>query len=58
MLILDQLGGITPAHIQEKYWNVIANFLDNRDIDGTTSAVIELFNFEHLIDYTAWYVWQ
>jgi glucose/mannose transport system substrate-binding protein len=57
MLILDQHGSILPATAQPIYWDIMATFLAQPDIDATIEAVAEMFNTYGVKDASAWYVW-
>jgi glucose/mannose transport system substrate-binding protein len=57
MLILDQHGSILPATAQPIYWDIMATFLSQPDVDATIKAVAEMFNTYGVKDASAWYVW-
>jgi glucose/mannose transport system substrate-binding protein len=57
MLILDQHGSILPATAQPIYWDIMATFLAQPDVDATVQAVAEMFTTYGVKDASAWYVW-
>jgi glucose/mannose transport system substrate-binding protein len=57
MLILDQHGSILPATAQPIYWDILATFLAQPDVDGTVRAVAEMFDTYGVQEASAWYVW-
>jgi glucose/mannose transport system substrate-binding protein len=57
MLILDQHGSILPATAQPIYWDIMATFLAQPDVDATITAVAEMMNTYGVKDASAWYVW-
>lgn len=57
MLILDQHGSILPATAQPIYWDIMATFLAQPDVDATITAVAEMMNTYGVKEASAWYVW-
>jgi glucose/mannose transport system substrate-binding protein len=57
MLILDQHGSILPATAQPIYWDILATFLAQPDVDGTVRAVAEMLDTYGVKEASAWYVW-
>jgi glucose/mannose transport system substrate-binding protein len=57
MLILDQHGSILPASAQPIYWDIMATFLAQPDVDETIQAVASMFNTYGVKDASAWYSW-
>ncbi|HEC22241.1 MAG TPA: carbohydrate ABC transporter substrate-binding protein [Chloroflexi bacterium] len=57
MLILDQHGSIAPFSFTQAYWDVIAGFMSDPDVDGTISAVADLFETYNVAEEAAWYTW-
>ncbi|RIK44223.1 MAG: hypothetical protein DCC55_03265 [Chloroflexi bacterium] len=56
-LILDQHGSILPAAAQPIYWDIIATFLAQPDVDQTVTAVAEMMNTYNVQEASAWYTW-
>jgi glucose/mannose transport system substrate-binding protein len=56
-LILDQHGSILPAAAQPIYWDIIATFLAQPNVDQTVTAVAEMMNTYNVKEASAWYVW-
>lgn len=56
-LILDQHGSIAPFSFTQSYWDVIAGFLSNPDINKTVSSVQEMFELYDVKTEAAWYKW-
>jgi glucose/mannose transport system substrate-binding protein len=57
MLILDQHGSILPATAQPIYWDILATFLAQPDVDQTIEAVGEMMNTYTVKEASAWYAW-
>lgn len=57
MLILDQHGSIFPATAQPIYWDIMATFLAQPDVDATVQAVADMITTYGVQDASAWYVW-
>jgi glucose/mannose transport system substrate-binding protein len=57
MLILDQHGSILPATAQPIYWDTMATFLAQPDVDATIQAVADMMNTYGVKDASAWYEW-
>ncbi|MCL4861395.1 MAG: extracellular solute-binding protein [Caldilineaceae bacterium] len=56
-LILDQHGSILPATAQPIYWDIMATFLAQPDVDKTIQAVADMFTTYGVKEASAWYVW-
>ncbi|RME44711.1 MAG: carbohydrate ABC transporter substrate-binding protein [Chloroflexi bacterium] len=56
-LILDQHGSIAPFSFTQAYWDVIAAFIAQPDVDATISQVADLFKTFNVKDEAAWYTW-
>jgi glucose/mannose transport system substrate-binding protein len=56
-LILDQHGSILPAAAQPVYWDIIASFLAQPDVDGTVKAVADMFKTYNVKEGSSWYQW-
>lgn len=56
-LILDQHGSILPASAQPIYWDIMATFLAQPDVDKTVAATAEMMNTYNVKEASAWYVW-
>jgi glucose/mannose transport system substrate-binding protein len=57
MLILDQHGSILPAAAQPIYWDIMATFLAQPDVDATVEAVAEMMETYTVREASSWYVW-
>lgn len=56
-LILDQHGSILPAAAQPVYWDIMATFLAQPNVDKTVQAVASMFTTYSVKDGSAWYTW-
>ncbi|MDI6693539.1 MAG: extracellular solute-binding protein [Anaerolineales bacterium] len=56
-LILDQHGSIAPSSFTSEYWNAIASFLVQPNVDATIQQVASLFQQFNVKDASAWYQW-
>lgn len=56
-LILDQHGSILPAAAQPVYWDIMATFLAQPNVDKTIQAVASMFTTYSVKDGSAWYTW-
>ncbi len=56
-LILDQHGSIAPFSFTQAYWDAIAAFIAQPDVDGTISTVADLFTTYNVKEEAAWYQW-
>lgn len=56
-LILDQHGSIAPFSFTQAYWDVIAAFFSNPDIEKTVEQVAQLFELHEVKNEAAWYKW-
>lgn len=56
-LILDQHGSIAPMSFTQAYWDAIAAFIAEPKVDGTISAVNDLFTVYKVKEGAAWYMW-
>ena len=57
-LILDQHGSIAPFSFTQAYWDVIAGFLSNPNIEKTISSVAEQFMLYDVKEGASWYHWK
>lgn len=56
-LILDQHGSILPATAQPVYWDILASFLAQPNVDKTVKAVSDMFTTFKVKEASAWYTW-
>ncbi|MGB9872810.1 MAG: ABC transporter substrate-binding protein [Anaerolineae bacterium] len=56
-LILDQHGSIAPFSFTQAYWDVIAAFIAQPNVDGTLSSVADLLTTYNVKAEAAWYQW-
>lgn len=56
-LILDQHGSILPAAAQPVYWDIMATFLAQPDVDKTIQATASMFTTYKVQEGSAWYTW-
>ncbi len=56
-LILDQHGSILPAAAQSEYWNILAQFVAQPNVDATIQSVADMMNKFTVKDASAWYTW-
>jgi len=56
-LILDQHGSIAPFAFTQAYWDAMAAFVVEPDVDATISAVSDLFTTYNVTEEAAWYQW-
>ncbi len=56
-LILDQHGSIAPFSFTQAYWDVIAGFVSEPNVDATISQVADLFKTFNVKEEAAWYSW-
>jgi ABC-type glycerol-3-phosphate transport system substrate-binding protein len=56
-LILDQHGSIAPLNFTQTYWEVIAAFIDNPDVEGTVREVADQLMLYSVKSEASWYVW-
>lgn len=56
-LILDQHGSIAPFSFTQAYWDAIAAFLVNPDVNKTVNNVSILFSIYNVKEEAAWYQW-
>jgi hypothetical protein len=56
-LILDQHGSIAPFSFTQAYWDVIAAFIAQPNVDSTLSAVADLMTTYNVKAEAAWYQW-
>jgi glucose/mannose transport system substrate-binding protein len=56
-LILDQHGSIPPSSFTSEYWNALASFLIEPDVDATVEQVASLFEQFGVQEASAWYTW-
>jgi len=56
-LILDQHGSIAPYAFTSAYWDAIAAFIAQPDVDATISTVDTLFKTHKVKEEAAWYQW-
>jgi len=56
-LILDQHGSIAPFSFTQAYWDAIAAFLVNPDVNKTINNVSMLFTIYNVKEEAAWYQW-
>ena len=56
-LILDQHGSIAPFSFTQAYWDVIAGFLSNPDIEKTINSVSDMFELYDVKKEASWYKW-
>lgn len=56
-LILDQHGSIAPFSFTQAYWDVIAAFIAQPDVEKTLSAVADLLTTYNVKAEAAWYQW-
>jgi len=56
-LILDQHGSIAPMSFTQAYWDAIAAFLVESNIEKTINNVATLFTIYNVKEEAAWYQW-
>ena len=56
-LILDQHGSIAPMSFTQAYWDAIAAFLVEPNIEKTINNVATLFTIYNVKEEAAWYQW-
>ena len=56
-LILDQHGSIAPASFTSEYWNAIATFLAQPDVDAAIATISGLLTTYNVKEGAAWYQW-
>ncbi|MCX7851883.1 MAG: extracellular solute-binding protein [Caldilineales bacterium] len=56
-LILDQHGSILPGTATPIYWDIIASFMAQPDVDGTIQAVANMMTTYDVKNASAWYQW-
>ncbi len=56
-LILDQHGSIAPFSFTQAYWDAIAAFIADPNVDATISTVADLFQIYDVKNEAAWYKW-
>ncbi len=56
-LILDQHGSILPGAATPIYWDILASFLAQPDVDGTIQAVANMMTTYEVKEASAWYQW-
>ncbi|MDI3517850.1 MAG: glucose/mannose transport system substrate-binding protein [Thermotogota bacterium] len=56
-LILDQHGSIAPFSFTQAYWDAIAAFLVEPDVNKTINNVSMLFTIYNVKEEAAWYQW-
>ncbi|MDW8186288.1 MAG: ABC transporter substrate-binding protein [Anaerolineae bacterium] len=56
-LILDQHGSIAPFSFTQAYWDVMAAFMAQPDVDRTIRSVSDLFKTYNVKQEAAWYQW-
>jgi glucose/mannose transport system substrate-binding protein len=56
-LILDQHGSIAPFSFTQAYWDAVAAFVAEPDVDKMVNSVSEMFMLYNVKDEAAWYMW-
>ncbi|NPA90076.1 MAG: carbohydrate ABC transporter substrate-binding protein [Chloroflexi bacterium] len=56
-LILDQHGSIAPFSFTQAYWDAVAAFIADPNVDSTLSTVSDLFQIYDVKKEAAWYKW-
>jgi glucose/mannose transport system substrate-binding protein len=56
-LILDQHGSIAPFSFTQAYWDAVAAFVAEPDVDKMVNSVSEMFMLYSVKDEAAWYMW-
>jgi glucose/mannose transport system substrate-binding protein len=56
-LILDQHGSIAPFSFTQAYWDVVAAFVAEPDVDKTVTSVAEMVTLYNARAEAEWYMW-